>query len=301
MELLKQLVDIHAPSGEEYRVKDFILEYVETHKAEWTTAPQIIQDGLQDGLILIFGKPRTAVYAHMDSIGFTVGYDNELIKIGGPSTSGNWELVGRDSQGIVNGTLITSDDSLKLQCKRKVDRGTSLTFKSHFEQTENYIQSPYIDNRLGVYNALKLCKTLEHGAIAFTCFEEHKGGSAQFLAGKLYQEHGISQALISDITWVTQGVIDGDGVAISIRDGSIPRRRFIDHIIGLAAKSDIPYQIEVESSGGSDGTAIQLSPYPIDWCFIGAPENNVHTPLEKVHKKDIESMLALYKYLMDKL
>ncbi|MGB0430822.1 MAG: aminopeptidase, partial [Bacteroidia bacterium] len=40
---------------------------------------------------------------------------------------------------------------------------------------------------------------------------------------------------------------------------------------------------------------------PIDWCFIGAPESNVHSPLEKVHKADIESMLNLYKHLMQKL
>lgn len=301
MELLQQLIEIHSPSGEEFRVKDFILDYVEAHKKEWKTAPTIIKDGLQDALILVFGQPRAAVYAHMDSIGFMVGYDNELIKIGGPSISGNWELVGQDAKGKIDGSLLMQDDELKLHFNRVVDRGTSLTFKPRFEQTKNYIQSPYLDNRLGVYNALKLCETLENGAIAFTCFEEHKGGSAQFIAGKLYQEYGISQALISDITWVTNGVKDGDGAAISIRDGSIPRRKYIDHIIDLAKDSGIPFQIEVESAGGSDGTAIQLAPYPIDWCFIGAPENNVHTPLEKVHKKDLQAMLDLYQYLMEKL
>ena len=301
MKLLEKLIEIHAPSGEEFRIKDFILEHINANKDTWKVRPKIIEKGVQDGLILVFGKPRVAVYAHMDSIGFTVGYNNELIKIGGPSTSGNWELVGEDAKGKIDGSLITSEDGLKLQFKRQVERGTSLTFKPSFKQTENYIQSPYLDNRLGVYNALKLCEKLENGAIAFTCFEEHRGGSAQFIAGKLYNEYEINQALISDITWITQGVLDGSGVAISIRDGSIPRRSYINHIISLARESDIPFQIEVESAGGSDGTAIQLSPYPIDWCFIGAPENNVHTPLEKVHKKDVQAMLDMYQYLMKKL
>ena len=61
------------------------------------------------------------------------------------------------------------------------------------------------------------------------------------------------------------------------------------------------FQLEVESSGGSDGNEIQKSPYPINWCFIGAPEQNVHSPNEKVHKSDIQAMLELYKYLMENL
>ena len=36
--------------------------------------------------------------------------------------------------------------------------------------------------------------------------------------------------------------------------------------------------------------------YPWDWCFIGAAEENVHSPDEKVHKKDVEGMIALYWY-----
>jgi putative aminopeptidase FrvX len=111
----------------------------------------------------------------------------------------------------------------------------------------------------------------------------------------------VKQALISDITWITEGVRHGEGVVISMRDRSIPRRTYVNKIIQLAKESGIPFQLEVEGSGGSDGKELQSSPYPYDWCFIGAGESNVHSPDEKVHKKDIEGMVALYKYLMDKL
>ena len=40
---------------------------------------------------------------------------------------------------------------------------------------------------------------------------------------------------------------------------------------------------------------------PWDWCFVGAAEKFVHTPNEKVHKKDIEGMIELYKALMKDL
>ena len=88
---------------------------------------------------------------------------------------------------------------------------------------------------------------------------------------------------------------------ISIRDSGIPRRSYVNKIISIAKKSKIEFQIEVESSGGSDGNELQKSSYPWDWCFIGAPEDNVHSPDEKVYKKDIQSMIDLYKVIMQEL
>ena len=66
-------------------------------------------------------------------------------------------------------------------------------------------------------------------------------------------------------------------------------------------KNNIKFQLEVEDAGGSDGNALQKSSYPFDWCFVGAPEDNVHTPDEKVHKKDISEMIKLYISLMREL
>ena len=69
----------------------------------------------------------------------------------------------------------------------------------------------------------------------------------------------------------------------------------------LAKLSGVQFQLEVESAGGSDGTMLQKSDLPIDWCFIGAPEDHVHTPDEKVVKNDIMCMVELYRYLMQHL
>jgi len=96
-------------------------------------------------------------------------------------------------------------------------------------------------------------------------------------------------------------VSHGKGVVISMRDRSIPRRSFVTKIIELAKKSKVPFQLEIEGTGGSDGKEIQASPYPIDWIFIGAPESEVHSPDELVYKSDIVSMVKLYRYLMEKL
>lgn len=302
MKLLKKLCSIHSPSGEENRISEFIIDYVKSNMHDWKVKPKIFSgDGFQDCIILSFGTPRTAIYAHMDSIGFTVKYNNEIIKIGGPVIEEGIELVGTDRKGNIKGKIIKKDDKTFIDFKRKIDRGTSLTFKMNFKETDNYIQSCYLDNRLGVWNALKVAENLEDGVIVFSCWEEHGGGSVGFLTNFIHSKYNINKALISDITWVTEGVKAGKGVVISLRDSGIPRRSFVNKIISLAKSHNIHYQLEVESSGGSDGNEIQKSPFPVDWCFIGAPEQNVHSPKEKVHKKDVKSMLQIYNMLMEEL
>ncbi len=302
MKLLKKLCSIHAPSGEENNISEFIIEYVNSNMKNWKVKPKIYSgDGFQDSIILSFGKPKTAIYAHMDSIGFTAKYNNEIIKIGGPVVKNGVELIGSDSKGKIEGKIIKKNEKIFIDFNREIERGTTLTFKMNFKETKNYIQSCYMDNRLGVWNALKVAKSLENGLIVFSCWEEHGGGSVGFLTNFIYTKYNIHQALISDITWVTKGVKAGKGVVISLRDSGIPRKVYVNKIIDITKKTKIPFQLEVESSGGSDGNEIQSSPYPIDWCFIGAAEQNVHSPKEKVHKLDIKSMVEIYQLLMKEL
>ena len=86
-----------------------------------------------------------------------------------------------------------------------------------------------------------------------------------------------------------------------MRDSGIPRRKFLNQIIKIAKESQIPFQLEVESAGGSDGNVLHNSPYPFQWCFIGAAEDNVHSPYEKVAIQDFKTMFDLYSLLMLKL
>lgn len=302
--LLKKLCGIAAPSGAESPMTEFLVDYVKKNKKKWKVIPKVLHgDKFHDSIILVFGKPKTAAFAHIDSIGFTVAYDNKLVPIGGPEADTGFELVGEDSKGKINTKIVADEKEQYLVCdfKRVIDRGTNLTFKCDFKDSEEYVQSCYLDNRLGVYTLLKVCETLENGAIVFSCYEEHGGGSVPYLIKYLYKKHKITQTLIADITWATAGIKLGEGVAISLRDSRIPRKKYLDKIVALTKHSGIKHQLEVESAGGSDGREIQNSPYPIDWCFIGAPEENVHSPNEKVHKKDIEAMINLYSYLLDKL
>jgi putative aminopeptidase FrvX len=122
-----------------------------------------------------------------------------------------------------------------------------------------------------------------------------------YIAKYLWENYRIRQTLIADITWVTDGVPHGKGVAVSLRDSGLPRKVYTDRIREILTRNNVKFQIEVENAGGSDGNELQKQPYPIDWCFVGAPEDFVHSPDEKVHKDDIASMLLAYQILMKEL
>jgi putative aminopeptidase FrvX len=302
-ELLKVLCEIHAPSGHEFTLKEFLLSYIKKEKKNWKAKPEVFaSEELQDCIILKFGKPRTAIFAHMDSVGFTVRYFNQLISIGSPDAEAGTKLVGTDSKGPIECELEYDKENHALyKFGRSIDRGTTLVYKPHFRETNDFIQTPYLDNRLGIYNALKVAETLKDGVIIFSCWEEHGGGSVPYLADFIFKKWKVRQALISDITWVTDGVDHGQGCVISLRDRNIPRKSFIQKIISIAEENKIAIQLEVEGVGSSDGGELQRSPLPFDWCFVGAPEEGAHTPHEKVHKNDIESMIHLYRVLMKEL
>lgn len=303
MKLLKKLCGIHAPSGDERNMTEFLLKYIEKEKSHWKKQPELYYgEEFQDCIVMKFGKPRTAIFAHMDSIGFTVRYGHQLLPIGSPDAESGTVLVGEDSLGPVECTLDYDNDNHALyKFARPIERGTSLTYRVDFHESKIAVESAYIDNRLGVYTALKVAEDMLDGVIVFTCWEEHGGGSVPYLAKFIYEKWNVKQALIADITWITDGVLPGKGVAISLRDRNIPRRAYINRIIEIARKRKVKFQLEVEGLGSSDGRELQTSPYPFDWCFVGAPQQNPHTPREKVHKHDIKSMIDLYKWLMREL
>ncbi len=304
MNILKTLCNIHSPSGEEYKMRDFLIDYINSSKYWWKKIPKLIySDALQDNLIVVIGKPKTVLIAHMDTVGFTVRYDKELIPLGSPVSETGYKLLGEDSIGNIECLLHKNNDEYNLSYiyKRIIKPGTNLVFKPDFRLTADTIQSPYLDNRLGIWILLKLAETLNNGIIAFTCLEEQGGGSVQSITNYIYDKFKVQNFIIADTTHTSEGIHHNNGSVISLRDEYIPRKKFVDIIKTIAESNNIDYQLEVEYSGGSDGASIQKSPYPVNWCFVGPPISNIHSPDEIVNKNDIFATLKLYHSLMDNL
>lgn len=300
--LLEEIFRIQSVASDESRISAYIVNHVLKRRTEWKVTPEIFYgENLHENIVLVFGKPRTAVFAHMDTVGFMARYENQLVPIGGPDVVDGDLLEGVDAYGDISCRARIVEDNLFHDFKRGIVPGTILTYTQQMDLGDEFIQGAYLDNRLGIYNALKQCETLENGLIVFSTYEEHGGGAIPKLLKFICDRWAIRQALISDITWVTEGVRHHNGVVISIRDRNIPRRTFINRILVHAEESRIPYQIEVEDSGSSDGREIQQSPFALDWCFIGAAEDGAHSPREKVSWDDLEAMVQMYRYLLQRL
>jgi len=110
-------------------MKNFILDYINTNASNWKVKPKIFQgEEFQDCLILVFGKPEVAAFAHMDTTGFTVRYQDQLIPIGGPEVSGDEVLTGSDDLGEIECKLELNDEGqLHYSFGRAIMSGTNLT------------------------------------------------------------------------------------------------------------------------------------------------------------------------------
>ena len=296
-DLLTQLSNFATPSGDEYELSEWIARWIREHVASATVRR------LGDNLLVVKGdQPKVAVFAHLDTTGYTLGYENELIRIGSPSPEPDDLLrrVGHDfTARITEGTLQSGVPLLDSAANQPA--GSRWVYAAPIVIGADSVCGPYLDNRAGIWVALQALFSCNNIAVAFTSGEESSGHGAVVCGRYLTCEYGIHQAIISDMTWDTANVRRGNGPAISMRDSEVPRRRFLDHVVACAERSGVPFQIEVENSGGSDGTWLHSAGLPIDWVFVGAPEKSPHTSHEDVLITDLTDMARLINALVDAL
>ena len=296
LDLLWELFGQDSPSGDEGPLADRLEAWL-AH-----SVPDAAVERLGDSLIVRRGvQPSIALFAHLDTTGWTLGYDKQLIHIGGPDGKPGDSIrpVGQRDTG--NRLARRKDGSWKVAGKTEAKLGSRWVYAAVPALDGDEIVGPYLDNRIGVWAALQTLTRCPKIAVAFTVQEETRGIGAQTCARRLFDTHGIRQALVADLTWDTKHVKRGQGAAISLRDSSLPRQRFLNGVLTLAESSGIPFQSEVESSGGSDGAGIDRSGVPVDWVFVGAPEKAPHTARERAHVGDLQGMAAMLVYLVNGL
>ena len=199
MELLKQLCEVPAPSGNEVALKNFIAAYVREHQTQWRSLPTLIEGkDLRDSLILAFGKPRIAVLAHMDTVGFTVRYHDQLIPIGSPKTDDGYRLVGADHLGPVECELAVYESKkvqqLRYQFGRALARGTELTFACDFRGNYRFRADLLPGQPPG--SVQRAAAGRDSWKTAYWCLPAAKnrgGGSVPYLVRFIYEEFKVTQ------------------------------------------------------------------------------------------------------------
>lgn len=296
LDLLWELLKLDSPSGDEGAFADWLMDWTQRE------LPDVRLERIGDSVIALRGeRPAVALFAHTDTTGWTLGYHKRLIRIGGPDgrLSDSIRPAGMPNTG--NTLARRKDGTWRVKGKTDAPPGSRWVYAAEPQQDDDVITSPYLDNRAGVWAALQALTRCPRIAAAFTVGEEHSGKGAAVCARRLAEAHGITQALIADITWHTKHIRCGHGPAISLRDAYVPRRRYLDRVLSIAEEWGQPVQREIESEGSSDGGFIERSGAPIDWVFVGAPEKRPHTASESIHSADLHGMANLLTHLVNGL
>lgn len=295
-EHLLELLTIPGVSGDEGEIADWL-------EAALSDAPGVTLTRIGDNVIAVRGTPRRAIFAHTDTVGFTLGYSDTLIPVGGPQPKDREPLRSWPNR---TGRLRVREDKGKDGRKRWLLRrtdgepfpGSRWVYARPPKIKNGFITSPYLDNRAGVWSALRVLYRASDVAVAFTAGEEQHGHGARVCGDWLYRTHNITEAFIADITWDTEDTPCGKGVVVSVRDAFCPRQRFLERVRIWATRSGVPHQYEIQSAGSSDGGHLLRSPVPMDWVFVGAPERDPHTSREQASLADLEAMTDLLDYLV---
>ena len=292
--LLATLMQAEATSGDELALSRLL----EDLSLRFAPRARTLRAG--NTLVVFKGAPRLAVFAHVDSVGFTLGYDRQLIAVGGPSVEGVVAVRSTVGDQVYRGHAVCEDkeDRLFRLADGEGPPGTRWVYDTPPAFGPAALQGAYLDNRFGVYTALRLLDMLPDVCVAFTAAEEVSGRGALEAGRILYERSDIRRALVADITWATPYVRPGKGPALSLRDAFVPRKAYFDAVRAAAEGSGVPFQIEIESAGSSDGGMLERSGFGIDWVFVGAPENGYHTATETLVADDAVNMIRLFAHLV---
>ncbi len=184
-----------------------------------------------------------------------------------------------------------------------VSIGTPVTMWREFIPLGDCYSSKALDDRLAVYimlEALKRTQTSGFEIYAVATVQEEIG-----LRGALTSAYGVTPdvGIALDVTLAVDipGVPEheyvtrlGGGTAIKIMDSSaISHPKLVATLRRLANERGIAWQHEILPRGGTDAGAIQRVHAGVAAGTISIPTRYIHSPVETVHKDDVEASIAL--------
>ena len=334
--LLEKLCNATAVSGDEYEVRQIVLDEVKD------LADQVKVDALGNVLVTKFGRAekrvRVMLAAHMDEIGFMIvkKHDDNLFQfecVGGIDVRqipGKSVLVGRDHlPGVIGAKPIhmtTSSErkgKIELSSLRidlgpdigdKVKAGDRATFATRFTTIGPSVRAKALDNRFGVATLIELLKHAPANIDllgAFTVQEEVGLRGARVAAYTF--DPDMAFALDSTPAYdlphwddddenVQYNTRLGAGPAIYVMDrATIADRRLVNLLEEAARDYDIPYQRRQPGGGGTDAGVIHKSRTGIPSTSISVPARYAHSAVSIARLEDWENTLRLLQATLSRV
>lgn len=335
IKLLKELCLINGISGNEDKVRDYIIEQIKDFC-------KYKIDNL--GSIIAFKKgektpdKRIMISAHMDEVGFIVNYINddgslEFTSVGGvepAAVMGKRVLVGENEiNGVVGSAAVhnISKDSRektpklsslcidigagnKEEASKLVKLGDSVYFKSDFLSLGgSKVMSKAIDDRFGCAVMIKLLQSeLEYDAYFTFVVQEEIG-----LRGSRAAAYTVNPDVAVVLEATTASDIPsaeaekkvcllGNGPVVSYMDrATIYSRELYDLAFNTAKELSVNCQTKTMIAGGNDAGAIHTSSGGVKTIAVSLPCRYIHSPSSVADVKDIEDSYKLIRELIKRI
>lgn len=325
MELLRQLTQLSAPSGNEDEMRDFIKQYARGK------CSQVHIDALGNITLVKkgLGKKKIMLASHMDEIGVIVKFidDKGFIRfeaVGGLYTkelvhrrvrflNGVYGVIGSEEEAFdekpkINKLFIDIGVSSKEEAEQKVQIGDMAVFCGDMIINGNKVISKALDNRAGCYILLKVLdkvNTDNDVYFSFTVQEEvglRGAGPAAYAIDPDY-------AIAVDVTDTgdtpsapVMAVESGKGAAIKIMDHSVLCDSFLrGFMMNCAKKHGIAYQAEIMKDGGTDAGKIHLTRNGVRTGGVSVPVRYIHSPSEQADINDINACIELLGFVVNEI
>lgn len=317
MELLRKLLNINSPSGNEEAIRNAVIEEIKPYCDEYCTDPMgnLIAHKKGDG-------KRIMIAAHMDEIGIIATHidNNGFVRFSSVGGLYVRELVHRRvifGNGVVGvigseeeefnkkpdiGKLYvdlgkdSADEVLKL-----ISIGDTASFVGETVINGERIISKALDNRAGCYMLIETMKKLTNNKndlyFVFTTQEEVGLRGAKTAAYTVNPEYAIAVDVTDTGDMPECPVMEvklGKGAAIKVMDRSIMCDVDVRTAMIEAAKAhNIPYQLEIMTDGGTDAGAMHLTRAGVKTGGISLPTRYIHSPSEMADLNDLSSCIEL--------
>lgn len=321
-ELLENLTQINSPSGNEAKIREYIMSEVKPY------CDEVYTDAMGNLVAHKEGKGKKIMLAaHMDEIGIIVtDIDDKgflrFSSVGGLNTrylvntrvqfeNGTVGVIGAQEKAFEDkpelcNLYIDIGAQDKKEAEKYVKIGDSAAFLGNIICREDTIVSKALDNRAGCAVLIDTLHNIKDSVndlyFVFTVQEEVGLRGAKTAAFAI--EPDIAMAVDVTDTGDTpdapnMAVSLGKGTAIKVMDRSVicdadVRAKMIE----TAKKYDIPYQLEIMTDGGTDAGAIHLTRAGVKTGGVSIPLRYVHSPSETANIKDIEGSSKLLQKLV---
>lgn len=333
--MLKELCLINGTSGDEGKVRDYIITQIKDY-CEYSV------DNM--GSIIAYKKgkktpkQKISINAHMDEVGFIVtgitddgylrftsvgGIDSRvcldrIVTVGKKAVKGvigdkAFHLLSSDEKDrcpSFDDLLIDIGATSKDEAEQYVSLGDFAYFDCDYVELGNgYIKAKALDDRIGCMLMIELIKSeLEYDTVFCFNVQEEVG-----LRGSKCTSYAVDADIAIVLESTTAADLDGvsganrvcvlgDGPVISFMDNrTIYDRELFELGFTVAKENNIPAQTKTAVAGGNDAGAIQTSGDGARVMAISLPTRYIHSGASVVKASDIDETRRLLKALLPKL